>query len=441
VACSYNRRNILAYFADEKGWKGAKLYLALLDYLPTWYKASDSYERKVLTKNDKDFIELFTLLLSSEEIGALNGKEILFVIDQFKQLVDDAKSNPKLSKLKIENDLHNNPLGNLLQKINLLLNENKKIIDDLISDEYGISISNLIRSFINTCSPHENENQFKKIRELGRGSFGAVYHVIKKEEPAQIFALKIPVDDDTDIENEIQWLNYIKAAATPTEKDLFIHKISLCFTKYGKRGMVLELFRSCLKKKLKTLPSGMLINSVQKIALQYFNVLVFLHKHRIVHADLKPANTLIDHNERIVICDFGSAYREGTPTYDVLVTTDYRAPEILATQKPYTSAIDMWSVATIIGELISGKPLFPYQGNDDVQWWVHEAVLEKSYPESWQKNLLPKEMGALPAEPTLTKILQDRNLTNTAWNELLGEMLAIEPQHRPHPNTLSARLS
>ncbi|KAF4690832.1 hypothetical protein FOZ60_016804 [Perkinsus olseni] len=44
---------------------------------------------------------------------------------------------------------------------------------------------------------------------------------------------------------------------------------------------------------------------------------------------------------------------------DYVATRWYRAPEILLGSTSYTKGVDMWSVGCILGELISGKPIFP----------------------------------------------------------------------------------
>jgi len=51
---------------------------------------------------------------------------------------------------------------------------------------------------------------------------------------------------------------------------------------------------------------------------------------------------------------------EGPPVLTEYVATRwYRAPEILLGSTKYSKAVDMWSVGCIIGELITGKAIFP----------------------------------------------------------------------------------
>lgn len=42
-----------------------------------------------------------------------------------------------------------------------------------------------------------------------------------------------------------------------------------------------------------------------------------------------------------------------------IATRWYRAPELLYGARYYTSAIDMWSIGCIFGELLNKSPLFP----------------------------------------------------------------------------------
>jgi mitogen-activated protein kinase 15 len=42
-----------------------------------------------------------------------------------------------------------------------------------------------------------------------------------------------------------------------------------------------------------------------------------------------------------------------------VATRWYRAPEILLGSTKYTKGVDMWSLGCILGEMLTGKPIFP----------------------------------------------------------------------------------
>jgi serine/threonine protein kinase len=49
----------------------------------------------------------------------------------------------------------------------------------------------------------------------------------------------------------------------------------------------------------------------------------------------------------------------------LVVTLWYRAPELLLGQKVYDTAVDLWSVGCIFGEITQGTPMFGGRGEID----------------------------------------------------------------------------
>ncbi|CAG9331548.1 unnamed protein product [Blepharisma stoltei] len=97
--------------------------------------------------------------------------------------------------------------------------------------------------------------------------------------------------------------------------------------------------------------------------------LKYMHSAGIIHRDLKPRNLLVNSNCDLKICDFGLARPiisdlkvSGAQMTDYVATRWYRAPEVLLAYKKYSSAMDMWSVGCLFGELLLRKPILP--GND-----------------------------------------------------------------------------
>jgi len=99
------------------------------------------------------------------------------------------------------------------------------------------------------------------------------------------------------------------------------------------------------------------------------NALSEAHSRGIVHRDVKPENLILvrDHGggERVVLVDFGlAAFLEPGPMLErltragvVLGTPEYMAPECTG-DDPVTSACDVYGLATIAFEMLSGFPPF-----------------------------------------------------------------------------------
>jgi serine/threonine protein kinase, bacterial len=83
-----------------------------------------------------------------------------------------------------------------------------------------------------------------------------------------------------------------------------------------------------------------------------------LHEHGIIHRDVKPANVLLDGDDRVKVADLGiasAAHATGiTSTGTILGTPAYMAPEAFDGARA-TSAVDVYSVAAIAYEMLSGE--------------------------------------------------------------------------------------
>lgn len=96
---------------------------------------------------------------------------------------------------------------------------------------------------------------------------------------------------------------------------------------------------------------------------QAANALDAAHRHGVVHRDVKPANLLLDGQDRVYVADFGIASAAGldslTQTGTVLGTAAYLAPEQAQGQRAMPAS-DIYSLGIVAFELITGQR--PFEG-------------------------------------------------------------------------------
>ena len=123
-----------------------------------------------------------------------------------------------------------------------------------------------------------------------------------------------------------------------------------------------------------------LYNIETKLSIMYklTTALEFLHRHGILHLDIKSPNIVLRGTEPYLI-DFGlsmfvqDAKRGRYSDYE-LVTPINRPPEIFAGGRQYNAAVDIWSLGMVMLSLLSGTFLFP----NTIDWADVYTVLQES---------------------------------------------------------------
>lgn len=206
-------------------------------------------------------------------------------------------------------------------------------------------------------------SSYEKHEKLGEGSYGVVYRATRKIDNS-IVALKIFKIENLDdgvpstLLREISILKSLNHINVVQLIDVMTSSIPI-FLAY--EFVETDLRRLLIRK------GPLKPNIVKSYAFQLFSGIDFLHSHRIIHRDVKPDNILLSRSGLLKLCDFGMARYFSVPMRPYtkgVVTIWYKAPELLVSN-PYDLSIDIWSAGCIIFEMISGKPLFPGDGNID----------------------------------------------------------------------------
>ena len=146
------------------------------------------------------------------------------------------------------------------------------------------------------------------------------------------------------------------------------------------------------------------LNDILYIGSQVANGLKEAHKRGLVHRDIKPGNIMITPDGKVKVTDFGIVSLQNeesdiTKTGAVLGTASYISPE-QAQGKPVSFESDLYSLGTVLYELIAGKP--PFTGDSPIATATKHLTDRPEKLSNYRKDI-PKAL-----ENAILKLLEKR---------------------------------
>lgn len=248
-------------------------------------------------------------------------------------------------------------------------------------------------------------------RILGRGSFGLVATATDSEQggkPVAVKRIRPYANDEWDARHTLREIRLMRLLGShPNVISLF--DLSLCEEK-SELYMVMELMDCDLHRIIQSKQTLTELH-LKTFALQILEGIKAMHLAGVFHRDLKPGNLLVSKDCQLRITDFGlarfmdertlSGANANNPMTEYVVTRWYRSPELLlAPSRPYSEAIDMWSVGCIVAELLRRKPLFPGKSHANQVQLIFEVPsqsLLRSAHHSAGEGLPERRRPGLPA--------------------------------------------
>ena len=247
-------------------------------------------------------------------------------------------------------------------------------------------------------------SHYKIVEKLGEGGMGVVYKAedLKLERPVALKFLAAHAIEDP--EHKARFIREAKAAARLDHQNICpIYEIDEAD---GQTFLAMACLEGqTLKDKIAERP--LKLDEALNIAIQTAQGLKAAHQKEIVHRDIKPANLMLTEEGQVKIMDFGLAQLADrsklTKTTTMLGTPAYMSPE-QAQRLPTDRRTDLWSLAVVIYEMVTGR--LPFEGERQ------EAVLyaissEEPEPTTALRAGLPLELDRILGK-ALAKRPEDR---------------------------------
>ncbi|KAL7798525.1 serine/threonine-protein kinase sck1 [Trichoderma ceciliae] len=237
-------------------------------------------------------------------------------------------------------------------------------------------------TFQRTERKHFGPSDFEILKLIGKGTFGQVYQVRKKD-TQRIYAMKVlqkkVIVQKKEVAHTVGERNIL--VRTATSDSPFIVGLKFSFQTPSELYLVTDY-----------MSGGELFWHLQKEgrfderrAKFYIAELILsiqhLHNNDIVYRDLKPENILLDANGHIALCDFGLSKANLTKndtTNTFCGTTEYLAPEVLLDESGYTKMVDFWSLGVLVFEMCCGWS--PFYAEDTQQMYKNIAFGKVRFP-------------------------------------------------------------
>ncbi|MDA1081929.1 MAG: protein kinase [Gemmatimonadetes bacterium] len=250
-------------------------------------------------------------------------------------------------------------------------------------------------------------DRYRIERELGAGGMATVYLAedLKHDRKVAIKVLKSELAAVLGAERFVVEIKTTAALSHPHILPLFDSGTAEGFLFYVMPYIEGETIREKLNRE-----TQLGIGDAVKITREVADALDYAHRHGVIHRDIKPENILL-HDGRPMVMDFGialavSAAAGGrmTETGLSLGTPHYMSPEQATAEKEITPRSDIYSLATVLYEMLAGEP--PHTGGS-AQQVVMKIITDTPRSVSELRKSVPQNVASAVAT-ALEKLPADR---------------------------------
>ena len=262
-------------------------------------------------------------------------------------------------------------------------------------------------------------DRYRIERELGTGGMATVYlaHDLKHDRRVAIKVLKPELAAVLGAERFVVEIKTTASLQHPHILPLFDSGTADGFLYYVMPYIEGETVREKLNRE-----TQFGVEEAVRIAREVADALDYAHRHGVIHRDIKPENILL-HDGRAMVMDFGialavSAAAGGrmTETGLSLGTPHYMSPEQATAEKELTPRSDVYSLASVLYEMLAGDP--PHVASS-AQAVIMKIITDPARPVNELRRSVPPNVGAAMGK-ALEKLPADRFDSAKAFSDALA---------------------
>ncbi len=249
------------------------------------------------------------------------------------------------------------------------------------------------------------------IKQIGDGGMGSVYLAQRNvENIEQNVAIKIlQLNDELSRQRFFQETKILSQLSHPHISQF----IDADFLQDGRPYVVMEYIQG---KSITEYCQQLEIKKRIHLFIDLCDAVQHVHKHLIIHQDIKPDNILITQNGELKLLDFGISRILGDPKQSTLtlrpaMTPSYASPEQLM-GKNISVLSDVYSLGIVLYELLSGTLPHDYQNLSPIE--IEKLIRFSS---------VTKPSIKTPSESAANKKLNKLEINSYVWKKMLKKDL------------------
>ncbi|KAB5549347.1 hypothetical protein PHYPO_G00066300 [Pangasianodon hypophthalmus] len=287
------------------------------------------------------------------------------------------------------------------------------------------------RSADNQHNEEVNFDHFQILRAIGKGSFGKVC-IVQKKDTKKMYAMKymnkLKCVERNEVRNVFKELQIMQNLEHP-----FLVNFWYSFQDEEDMFMVVDLLlggdlRYHLQQNVHFSES-----TVKLYICELALALNYLRNKHIIHRDIKPDNILLDEHGHAHLTDFNIAaiVKDDLKATSIAGTKPYMAPELFqtfeGTHPGYSFAVDWWSLGITAYELLRGqRPYIMRSSTPTAEILQSFHKVHPCYPAAWSveiKSLLRKLLcvDAQKRLSSLSELKDTECLSDVNWDAVLSK--------------------